>query len=230
MSRVARHGAVFAPGSLSAHNARYSASESHVARRWSRPPGSAVDVGRMSQMDWRLIPRERAVGRRVSDTRYTQSMPPTDNIGTSTVTEHLLGEGIAGRFAPALSIRQPQQLGVNEPRDLAGDVGLAQDSQQARRARAQPDRQLRGERQRLRSPQQGAELAPDRGTHLRRQRRPARVRGAVEREAQRGTQRLEMAAPRSGGRADQGGTLWGPRRVRENCGTQGLLSGIVVLP
>ena len=45
----------------------------------------------------------------------------------SRVAEHLLGEGIAGRFAPALSIWQPQQLGVNEPRDLAGDVGLAQE-------------------------------------------------------------------------------------------------------
>ena len=44
----------------------------------------------------------------------------------SRVAEHLLGEGIAGRFAPALPIREPQQLGVNEPRDLAGDVGLAQ--------------------------------------------------------------------------------------------------------
>ena len=43
------------------------------------------------------------------------------------LAEHLLGESIAGRFAPALSIREPQQLGVDEPRDLAGDVGLAQE-------------------------------------------------------------------------------------------------------
>ena len=69
----------------------------------------------------------------------------------SRVAEHLLGEGIAGRFAPALSIRQPQQLGVNEPRVLAGDVGLAQELPAAQSVGApaptRPPRQRGGGRQ-----------------------------------------------------------------------------------
>ena len=123
MSRSARHGAVFALGPLSAHNAGNSASGSHVARPWSGPPGRAVDVGMMAWMDSSLGPAQ--ASRWATDEVSFQDTPPmrlTDHIGTVTVTQRPRAREMFRYWGGKAGQRSPRRRRCAQPRRNAIDA------------------------------------------------------------------------------------------------------------
>ena len=82
--------------------------------RDERNPISSIAIGR-SALRYRSNRRE-CTGWYSTATQTVRSLDPR-------IGKHRLGQGIAGRFTRALTIRKLQQLGMEQPVKLASDIG-----------------------------------------------------------------------------------------------------------